>query len=364
MLSLPLLPPPDLPTPGLPLLFPRSTSPPASAPQPSTTHHARQTRPSSSSTSSRPKEPTALALLTADEGSLAARKKAIRNFGAYWIRPPGIPKTLQAMHEEEIERREQEELERQERNMADLAAEQQAGELAAARQAGQEGEGWVEGQDGMEDGERDLDAEVPEAEEVGMGDTTEFDESEALTGGSLLSAADAEAEEPEEEIMVYTAMEEAELMGVVDEEAELGLLHSEGEGEDMGERDLDDDVPDAGSYQHTDTEVEDSSDESSLQNSFTQQSARRSARCQPTPVLGGLQTPALGVGLQTPVHGGLQERIRAQVGGETLPRSPGSLDLGSSLLESGGGVGSSPVVSRGLVGGRGRVGGRWRGRNG
>ncbi|KAK6424108.1 hypothetical protein LTR95_016443, partial [Oleoguttula sp. CCFEE 5521] len=277
-----------------------------------------------------------------DEASLAARKKAIRNFGAYWIRPPGIPKTLQAMHEEEIERREQEELERQERNMADLAAEQQAGELAAARQ---EGAAREEGGEG----ERDLDAEVPDAEEVEMGDTTEFDESEAFTGGSMLSAADPEAEEPEEEIRVYTAMEEAELMGVVDEEAELGLLLDEDGGEDVGERDLDDDVPDAESYQHTDTEVEDSSDESSLQNSFAQQSTRRSARRQPASLLGGLQTPVLGVGLQTPVHGGLQERIRAQVIGETLPRSPGSLDLGSSLLESGGGAGSSPVVSRGLT---------------
>jgi hypothetical protein len=81
--------------------------------------------------------------------------------------------------------------------------------------------------------------------------------------------------------------------------------------------DLDDGVPDAESYQHTDTEEEDSSssssseDESSeAQNSFAQQSARRSARVSAQ----RQQQQQLQFSTQTPAMGSLQERMRAQVG--------------------------------------------------
>ena len=135
-------------------------------------------------------------------------------------------------------------------------------------------------------------------------------------------------------------MEEAELTGAARDEEELGI-----------ERDLDDSVPEAGSYQHTDTEVEDSDSDSELRDSFAVQSTRRSARS------GGSGRP-----LQAQMQGlaGLQERMRAQVSAaDSLPRSPGSINLSSSILESSF-VGSSPVMQRGANGGRGR--GRRRGR--
>jgi hypothetical protein len=72
--------------------------------------------------------------------------------------------------------------------------------------------------------------------------------------GSIV-AADAEVEQMPE-------MEEAEMAGVLQDE-----------------RDLDDDVPEAGSYQHTDTELEDSSSEIEVASSVALgSSVRRSAR--------------------------------------------------------------------------------------
>ena len=52
----------------------------------------------------------------------------------------------------------------------------------------------------------------------------------------------------------YAVMEEAELTGAARDEEDLGIEH---------ERDLDDSVPEAGSYQHTDTYVEDRTDDAS-----------------------------------------------------------------------------------------------------
>lgn len=46
--------------------------------------------------------------LRADENAIATRKANIRRFGAGWLRPPGIGKTLQGMEDERIEREEQE----------------------------------------------------------------------------------------------------------------------------------------------------------------------------------------------------------------------------------------------------------------
>lgn len=186
--------------------------------------------------------------------------------------------------------------------------------------------------------ERDLDDEIPEAE-VTDGDVT-FNEDSMMEGSML------EQQEQEQ----YAELEEAELTGAARDEEDLGI-----------ERDLDDDVPEAGSYQHTDTEEEDSSsdvDSSEVQDSFAQQSARRStrssARQQQQQQMSAVQTPALSMG-------SLQERMRAQVGAaDSLPRSPGSLNLSSSVLESSF-VGSSPMMQRGNQGGRGR-GTRGRGR--
>ena len=150
-----------------------------------------------------------LAALDAEEEAILARKANVRRFGATWLRPPGISKTYQAMVDEAAERAEQEAIARRE---AALAEEQQAAEEEARRVRMMHGGGTMD-LDGEDDEagvmERDLDEEVPEADEEGS--------------------------------------EDSEL-----EEHDFGL---------DGTRDLDDDVPDAGSYEHTDTDLEDSSDE-------------------------------------------------------------------------------------------------------
>ena len=66
-----------------------------------------------------------LSSLTNDENTIAQRKLNVRRFGAGWLRPPGVSKTLQAMKDEELEKEEQELMQRQEQVMLDLAAAQQ-----------------------------------------------------------------------------------------------------------------------------------------------------------------------------------------------------------------------------------------------
>ena len=197
----------------------------------------------------------------------------------------------------------------------------------------------VEGEEG-EEGERDLDAEIPDADEDGS-------ESESGEGGEVTFNEESMVEGSRVEIdqEQYAHLEEAELTGAARDEEELGV--------EM-ERDLDNSVPEAGSYQHTDTEVEDTESESELHDSFAGvPSARRSTRSSAH----RMEQMAVGGALPAGLHGGLQERIRAQAtaaGGESgLARSPGSLNLSSSLLESSF-VGSSPVMQRGA---RGRGGG-------
>lgn len=267
-----------------------------------------------------------------------------------------MPKTLQAMTEEELERREQEEIERRERGMLDLQAQQQ---LAEAQQQGAQAMAEQEDLDAPE--ERDLDDDIPEAEITG--DITEDITEEDITGDitaddtfnedSMMEGSMLEQQEH------YAELEVAELTGTAQEEEDLGI-----EEEDLGmddEIDLDDEVPEAGSYQHTDTEEEDSSSEeesSEVQDSFAHQSARRSARVSAQ----RQQQQPLQFSAQTPAMGSLQERMRAQVGAaDSLPRSPGSVHLSSSILENSF-IGSSPVMQRANQAGRARGAGARRSR--
>jgi hypothetical protein len=260
-----------------------------------------------------------------------------------------VPKTLQAMTEEELERREQEEIERRERGMLDMQAQQQ---LAEAQQQG--AQAMAEQEDPEAPEERDLDDDIPEAEITDditgdiTGDITDdITVEDTFNEDSMMEGSMLEQQEH------YAELEEAELTGAAQEEEDLGI-----EDDDLGmdeERDLDDDVPDAGSYQHTDTEEEDSSSEeemSEVQDSFAQPSARRSARVSAQRQQQQLHSSTA----QTPAVGSLQERLRAQVGGsDSLPRSPGSINLSSSLLESSF-IGSSPMMQRATQTGRARGG--------
>jgi hypothetical protein len=148
--------------------------------------------------------------------------------------------------------------------MLDLAAAQQDAANADAREQGE----------AEENEERDLDDEVPEAETTpseslsnssdeegsedgeGENDTTVPFNEDSFIEGSMLEA----------EVSHMLEMEEAEMAGVLQDE-----------------RDLDDDVPEAGSYEHTDSELEDESDDEStrppgMSSVRSRRSRRESAR--------------------------------------------------------------------------------------
>ncbi|KAF2097512.1 hypothetical protein NA57DRAFT_77769 [Rhizodiscina lignyota] len=185
---------------------------------------------------------SALAQLVADENAIEQRKQNVRRFGAGWIRPPGIAKTYQATMDELAEREEQEMLARRDAQMQELA---NAQEMEARRQQALEGGGDMDGQgevEGDEAGERDLDDDVPEAEDV------TFNEESLLEGSIVAGEGDGTGVDLDADIDVDVDVER-----ILDlEEAEMtGMLEDD--------RDLDDDVPEAGSYQHTDTELEDES---------------------------------------------------------------------------------------------------------
>lgn len=320
MFALPLIPPQEDPSSFLRTAYrPRAESPPPQAGQNQQQAHRERQRRDEERKLHHARSP--LALLAADENAIEARKNAVRMFGSHWIRPPGVAKTLQAQEEEIAERLEQDELERQERGIADMQAQQQHAEAeaeaeqhAAAEEAGE-----------LEE-ERDLDDDIPDADASTV-DVT-FNEDSMVEGSQI------EANELEEQ---FAVMEEAELTGAAQDEEDLGM--------EM-ERDLDDSVPEAGSYQHTDTELEESDSSDGSQSELI--STRPARTGIPASRERSMLAPAMG-GV------GLQERMRAQVSAaDSLPRSPGSLNLSSSLLDSSVLAGSSPVVQRPNNGGRHR----------
>ena len=171
---------------------------------------------------------TMLSVLRADENTILNRKKNIRRYGAGWLRPPGVPKTLQGMDDERAEREEQERAANRDFEYYE------AHRLAEAEARAQEQEGMALGEGEQQELERDLDDDVPDAD------------------------ADVEDEdyEPYEDFDEPYGAWESGMVAVPTMEEEAEGDYTE------GERDLDEDVPEAGSYQHTDTELEDeSSDE-------------------------------------------------------------------------------------------------------
>lgn len=210
-------------------------------------------RPTTSATSQ-------LAQLHADESLIQHRKFNVARFGAGWLRPPGVTKTLQSKLEEAQEQMEQAEMARRD---AEMRAQEQAAQEAAGGGLGFDSTGAPDQE------ERDLDDDVPEAEPSTIASDDEDPENtgnvtfneESILQGSPTGTRQAELE-----------MEDAELEGRLQDERDLGM-----------EGDMDDDVPEAGSYEHTDSELEDvSSDEEevSLQEprSQTRSSARSAAR--------------------------------------------------------------------------------------
>lgn len=203
-----------------------------------------------------------------------------------------MTKTLQAELEERAEREEQEAMARREQVLLDLQARQEQEEARIAAEEAARAE-----EEGEEEVERDLDDEIPDAdeeeeeeeededededdeddeEEEGESEDEEgsaYPESVPVEDASMLGVRESEGEEVgevtfnDESLLEgsfmpgederdriqeerYARLEEAELTGVAQDEADLGIEH---------ERDLDDSVPDAGEYEHTDTELLESS---------------------------------------------------------------------------------------------------------
>lgn len=207
---------------------------------------------------------------------------------------------------------EQEELARQEQGMQDLRAQQQ---LEEARQRATEAAG--EAVDADAPSERNLDDDIPEAD--GAADVT-FNEESLLEGSQLEMQEDQDQDH-------YAEMEEAELTGVAQDEEDLGIEH---------ERNLDDSILEPGSYQHTDTDLSDSDSSEADSDENSDLSLEGSAPA---------ELPRQ--------NNSLLERMRFENrSAEGLPRSPGSLHLGSSLIESSF-VGSSPMMQRANQGPRG-----------
>jgi hypothetical protein len=309
--SLPMLPPP--PSSLLPSLHPIVNI----ATQQQSQHPQRRPKPPPPSTN------TPLALLTQDERLINQRKMAIAMYGWSWLKPAGCPKTMLGRKEEEVEREEVErqlrEVEMQERVQHELdEAERQRMMQAQARA---EAAGQEPGQD-----ERNLDDEVPEADVHDLDDDIPEDEDEGeddedehdldddvqeadVSGWHYDTGISPEPAEGETGItddiershlgdglqippmfnasIFANGHRDSGQMDYDDEQAIANAMLEEDEMEGMGERDLDDEVPDAEmevdeeGWEHTDTELEESEMDISIlpqQHQPPAQALRRSPR--------------------------------------------------------------------------------------
>lgn len=237
-------------------------------------------------------ERTALARLAADEQHLQRRRINVQNFGAGWLKPPGVPKTLNQMREEKREQEEHQEA---------LRREQLAQELAEAEAGGMQEEGMME--DVQLDGAQDLDADIPDAgddfafggddddddddeddqdDDGDEGEGEDEDEDDAIRAerqNNLMTSSMRMADDAFREALLrgdpdgsdmYGGEEELEEenQGHMVDETDFARLLDPEEGPHDGvlhadmDANLDDDIPEAesGGYEHTDSEAELSSD--------------------------------------------------------------------------------------------------------
>ncbi|WEW61816.1 hypothetical protein PRK78_007312 [Emydomyces testavorans] len=178
-----------------------------------------------------PPSSDSLAALMLEERALRIRKQNIASFGYSWIRPAGYPKTMQGIREEEAEREE----------AANAALE---GEMEFTGEAGLDGggdgvaAGQVENPEALEAMERDLDDEIPDADETGGG---------LVEDGEDGLDEDDLGEEDEEELM------ERDLDDDIPEGFELD---DDGGGDFDNQVDLDDDIPSAPVNEEDDSMME------------------------------------------------------------------------------------------------------------
>ncbi|OTB04361.1 hypothetical protein M426DRAFT_320958 [Hypoxylon sp. CI-4A] len=259
-------------------------------------------------------ERSPLARLRADEQNLERRRQNVSNFGAAWLKPPGIPKTLHQLREERREVEEHQEA---------MRREQLAQELAEAEAAGTRGVDDILdealGDDGVMDdvqldGARDLDEDIPEADaDFGIGSDDDDDEDEDEDSSEEEDDEDEEEEEQDPEQRAAQAQQQlmAQRMrqaddafresmargrddthyyGVdeeVDDEDQAQMIEEDdlvghGDDGDMGmDGDLDDDIPEAEdeSYEHTDSDEGMSSEEDDhVEMSFAAQTSQSGYR--------------------------------------------------------------------------------------
>lgn len=263
------------------------------SPSPSDPHAAQsQNNITSQPTRRHPPTRTPLSILKSDEEYLTHRLHNIRHYGSHWLKPPGLPKSLHQIREEQREAAEHAEALRREQ-LAQELAEAEAEELEDLNGEGEEG--------GEEGGEVvDLDDEIPDADETGgvedeESTSEEEDEEDEENNTSLHDTSEGSmlrpiltSRLPDEAYRSALArnmptLEPASRLEMEEEEEEdTSLLQEEDllpsnprphplthsshhqplqntllhEDEDM---DLDADIPDGseeGGYEHTDTEAE------------------------------------------------------------------------------------------------------------
>jgi hypothetical protein len=229
-------------------------------------------------------------------------------------------------------------MQRREQVMMDLAAAQQDAANAEAREEGEE----------VEEEQRDLDDEVPEAEASA---SSSSDDSSDEEGSSQSVDGENDTTVPfNEDSFIEGSMLEAEVSHMLEmEEAEMaGVLQDE--------RDLDDDVPEAGSYEHTDSELEDDSedDEASRLPGMSSVRSRRSRRSSGMRSTGRRTSgrrssgvPSAGIGIQPPSRPSSMGVTRGIDLGVDLGhgRSSFGMDGSSSFVEGSSFQRSSPVAA-------------------
>ncbi|KAI1210341.1 Apc15p protein-domain-containing protein [Annulohypoxylon truncatum] len=244
-------------------------------------------------------ERSPLARLRADEQTLERRRANVTNFGAAWLKPPGIPKTLHQLREERREAEEHAEALRREQLAQELAEAEAAGGAGgvdalvdAQGEEGEDGDGVMD--DVQLDGARDLDEDIPEADDFGVGSGSEEDDDEEDEDSDDDSDEDDDDDDDPEQRAAHAqqqlmaqrmrqaddAFRESVARGrdggnyygvddEVDDEDQAQMIEEDdlighGDGGDMDmDGDLDDEIPEAedAGYEHTDSEADLSSED-------------------------------------------------------------------------------------------------------
>ncbi|KAI9684651.1 MAG: hypothetical protein M1829_000024 [Trizodia sp. TS-e1964] len=200
---------------------------------------------------------TSITRLRAEEIFIRGRVQNIQNFGSTWIRPPGVTKTLQLMRDEAAEREELQAayLEAQAEAMdfagGEVTADGEGGALPGPAPGPATTRGATPAPDAaptpdpMEGVQRDLDDDIPDADNGDM-DMGYYEDDDDSADESPMQSGPGSDQQPD---LRRAAAVPTPTVSTPD----ITLPRPSADDED----DLDDAIPDADSYQHTDTDVED-----------------------------------------------------------------------------------------------------------